>query len=361
MAFAPNEANLRCNVDDPLARVVDSRAVMISLICSNCSHTISVDEGFAGGVCRCVHCGAIQTVPDLDAAKSGKPAFGGKTLYQKPSEAPTGDLGKLSRAATVPTRTATAKPKSPSMTPIVIGAIAAAAVGAVAVAAFVLRGHSSPAQPSQSTENAPTGTTPSGDRAPTPQPTTPNRPGFGAIDLSGPTVVYLLDRGDATAEFLPELIRAAAGSARSLGPATRFQVVFWTSDDESPAFPAAGPTAATAANVASVLQQMKAQVGTSRATNVMPALDVALGQSPAEIVLATGKGASIDDELAGEVLARIRAREATGSRRVKVHVVDLQRNTADEQPSPALQRIASATSGVYVQMDDAKLDEIGGR
>jgi hypothetical protein len=36
---------------------------MISLTCTNCQTTLSIDDAFAGGVCRCQHCGTIQTVP----------------------------------------------------------------------------------------------------------------------------------------------------------------------------------------------------------------------------------------------------------------------------------------------------------
>src|SRR5437868_135450 len=36
---------------------------MISLPCTNCQTVLTIDEAFAGGVCRCQHCGTIQTVP----------------------------------------------------------------------------------------------------------------------------------------------------------------------------------------------------------------------------------------------------------------------------------------------------------
>ena len=36
---------------------------MIRITCTNCKAQLSIDEAFAGGVCRCQHCGTIQTVP----------------------------------------------------------------------------------------------------------------------------------------------------------------------------------------------------------------------------------------------------------------------------------------------------------
>ena len=36
---------------------------MISLACTSCKKQLEIDDAFAGGVCRCQHCGTIQTVP----------------------------------------------------------------------------------------------------------------------------------------------------------------------------------------------------------------------------------------------------------------------------------------------------------
>ena len=83
---------------------------MISLTCTNCRTVLEIDDAFAGGVCRCQHCGTIQTVPShlkrpQRAAAPGQPpgsavvpatnggggsgggglAAGQKTLYQRRS------------------------------------------------------------------------------------------------------------------------------------------------------------------------------------------------------------------------------------------------------------------------------------
>src|SRR5688500_7123116 len=36
---------------------------MIILTCTNCRARLEMDDAFAGGVCRCMYCGTIQTVP----------------------------------------------------------------------------------------------------------------------------------------------------------------------------------------------------------------------------------------------------------------------------------------------------------
>ena len=60
---------------------------MISLACTSCKQVLQIDDAFAGGVCRCQHCGTIQTVPaslKRGGVKSVAPAPGiAKALYQK--------------------------------------------------------------------------------------------------------------------------------------------------------------------------------------------------------------------------------------------------------------------------------------
>src|SRR5689334_18033179 len=68
---------------------------MIRLACTNCKAVLEMDDAFAGGACRCQHCGTIQTVPshlknlDATAAAHVSPQLPGakpsKTLYQKPA------------------------------------------------------------------------------------------------------------------------------------------------------------------------------------------------------------------------------------------------------------------------------------
>src|SRR4051812_33253369 len=80
---------------------------MIQINCTNCKALLQIDDAFAGGVCRCRHCGTIQTVPKhlknangdaesvaaaaaTEAVGSGKAA---KTLYQKKKGVDPGGAG----------------------------------------------------------------------------------------------------------------------------------------------------------------------------------------------------------------------------------------------------------------------------
>ena len=51
---------------------------MITITCSNCQTQLTMDEAFAGGVCRCQHCGTIQTVPK--SARDNADQTGGASL-----------------------------------------------------------------------------------------------------------------------------------------------------------------------------------------------------------------------------------------------------------------------------------------
>ena len=66
---------------------------MISITCTQCRALLTIDEAFAGGVCRCQHCGTIQTVPaQLRPTVTPQPyvnpsATKSKSLYQKKATA----------------------------------------------------------------------------------------------------------------------------------------------------------------------------------------------------------------------------------------------------------------------------------
>jgi hypothetical protein len=74
---------------------------MITLPCTSCQRVLEIDDAFAGGVCRCQHCGTIQTVP----AKSKSSTAPAKTLYQKhksPGAPANGTTATPTRAAQPP-------------------------------------------------------------------------------------------------------------------------------------------------------------------------------------------------------------------------------------------------------------------
>src|ERR1700689_4033284 len=57
---------------------------MIQITCTSCKRVLSIDDAFAGGVCRCQYCGTIQTVAARGpSAKTTTSAKTSKTLFEK--------------------------------------------------------------------------------------------------------------------------------------------------------------------------------------------------------------------------------------------------------------------------------------
>ena len=57
---------------------------MINITCTSCKKVLSIDDAFAGAVCRCQFCGTIQTVPARGSAQktAAGAAKASKTLFE---------------------------------------------------------------------------------------------------------------------------------------------------------------------------------------------------------------------------------------------------------------------------------------
>lgn len=111
---------------------------MISLACSTCSTTLNVDDGFAGGVCRCSKCGTVQTVPRKGESMS---AANCQVIYERKSRdiAPQ-DLHSLGDAVARPRRADASTAERGVATRFMSRWIGIALVGVavIAIAAFFL-------------------------------------------------------------------------------------------------------------------------------------------------------------------------------------------------------------------------------
>src|SRR5271170_7419384 len=65
---------------------------MIQITCTSCKRVLSIDDAFAGGVCRCQFCGTIQTVPARGSAQKAAAgaAKGPKTLFENKARGVSG-------------------------------------------------------------------------------------------------------------------------------------------------------------------------------------------------------------------------------------------------------------------------------
>lgn len=333
---------------------------MIHLTCAQCQATFEVDDAFAGGVCRCQQCGTIQTVPRVGGrpqepgvAGPGGPAEAPRALYQAQSRsggssAPSGleELAEVIHSSGLGgsglrnTRGpiaagAVKKNKVPLVAAIVGGAVVLIVAAAVAIS--TLRPPAPVATPSDGPPLAPVADT-----------ATPN---FAGIPLGGDRTIFVLDRGDATADFFNGLKVITDRAVVSLGPDRKFQVVLWDNGSVD-SFPALAPGYCTPEEAAK-LSAWFDDVATGRPTDAIPALKAAIARSPDTIVLVTAKSNQLADSsptFAGDVLALL------GGKKIVIHTVTL----GDSTPADPLKKIAMETSGRFLILTHGDLDRLAG-
>lgn len=320
---------------------------MITLACTKCSTLLNVDDGFAGGVCRCSACGTIQTVPRKGEtpARSGAP---GTVIYERTSrEAVSKDLEALGDVVTssgiagsgILHQSSRGPGKASAPVGKWVGIVGGAIVALVAVWFLFLRETGNPSGA------APGRTSPTDTARTAPSP--PSGPRFASIplDRSG-TIVYLVDRGDATRPYTAALQSAVAKSLATLDQNRRFQVRYWSAGGESPAFPLT-PGEPSEYNRNKAATWMAEVIG-GQSTDATASLDAALTAKPSEIVLITGKAWQMDESFTNQAVVKL------SDKPVRIHVVSLG-SSGGEDP---LARLASKTGGTYLPLAAADLHQL---
>jgi hypothetical protein len=310
---------------------------MITLTCTQCHATLEMDEAFAGGACRCQHCGTIQTVPThLKRKAMSGGAANTKTLHVHPTRpepiaAPSSGLDELAdivassgltsrRLRHAPNRATAEAPvetqKKSLMMPLVIGGVVVALLAAIGIW-LATRGGTAASGPAK------------------PQAAVAREPAFCGVKLDVPSVVYVIDRGDSTREHFGHLKEATFRSIESLGSDRKFQIVFWNNgSDES--YPARGTVYATKDNIQSCERSFD-EVSAFGQTDVGSAMTKAIASNPAVIVLATGKAWQLDDAFTKHALDN---RKDTP---VKIHTFAI----GDGGANSPLRDIANKTGGEF--------------
>jgi hypothetical protein len=329
---------------------------MIRIACTNCKTVLTIDDAFAGGVCRCQHCGTIQTVPGKKSSAPGQSVSAAKAIYRgsKPDGSGTGleELAEIVASSGLSgsgltsrrlTKTpASAPPPLPkNLVPIFI------AVGAVILLLVViiiwLLMHRGPASSNEGTFATP---------AAAHQPAT-IEPNICGINLNAASVVYLLDRGSATQEYFAALKDATLKSAASLGSNRKFQIIFWNNGPEGTdpvAFPQDSSAYATPDSITAA-QKAIDDVSASGASDAKPAMVKALAVQPEVIVIATAKGYSLDDAWVQSIM------ELRGPLPVKIDILSLGADTTN----PVLKSLADKTGGEYRDVTATDLRFFAGR
>ena len=328
---------------------------MIRLVCANCQAQLEVDDAFAGGVCRCKHCGAIQTVPRTSRATTVGKAVAShagsgdepRTLYSAKSRAgmastPSGleelaeavhsssglGSGLLNRPQPRGPRVPVApKKKSNGVLWGVIGVLAAAVIG---IGGWLALSNSSTAN------SAP----PTGAGNPT---SAKSAATFAGVTLEGKKIVYVLDRGDATSSYFPSLKDLTLASVKSLGPDRQFQVVLWDNGNGPEAYPALMAAYASPPEVDKLARWFDS-VNTGGSTEALAAVRQAMTGQPDVCILATGKSLQIGEAFADEVLP---ARPP----RTVFHTFTL----GDTGPDDPLRKIAKVTGGRFTVLTNSDL------
>ena len=360
---------------------------MISIICTNCQANLTIDDAFAGGVCRCQHCGTIQTVPSPNkpGARSKDPTAAGaaakavkaqpKSLYRQKRSIPGDPTGGSSgtgldelagivassglssnrlnkEPADKPTpRRKDAPPKSNKnvlLLPAVAGLVI---VGLVAVIVWLALENRASTQTStgsgQPTPASPAAAPP----GPAAAPQTPNTPpaaqgpSFCGISINEPSVIYVLDRGSATSAPFGSLKEATLKSIESLGSERKFQVIFWKNVSDL-AYPSDGTTYASKVNVEACRRAIDDAYAFG-STDVAPAIKRAMSQKPDLILLVTGND-YLDDVF---IQAVLNARKGADTR---IETFGIRTGPTPGSWTP-LKTIADRTGGHFHEITESDL------
>jgi hypothetical protein len=327
---------------------------MIVIQCTHCKRQLSIDDAFAGGVCRCQHCGTIQTVPAAGQAASQLDAPAARSLYQHSgNRAETGvttgtgldDLaGLVSSGLTSDRLTRGGRAgKPPNLAALWIGLGAVVLVGVIAAIFFATRPKDVPGTGGGTGGG---GANPAGNPGPagTPAPAVSSGPNFAGMKLDGETVIYVIDAGSASTDVFGLIADAVAKSVHSLTPEQKFEIIYWRAraageqDNRDHDYPQGLATYASADNVDSAAMTIRKDVNPFGQTEPNAAIEAALKQGPSVVVLITHKGDDLPPGWAAQVAAM------PGAAGVKFDTVN-----AAGSPSRPMQDLAAKTGGTYLE------------
>lgn len=327
-------------------------AVMIRLKCKSCATVLELDDAFAGGTCRCSHCGAIQSVPKPATPAGAVPMPSPKPVPQptvrvgKPAARPSSGLEELAEVVTSSGLTGQSVFTPPPGRAerrrkllVVGGSVLAALLIVVVLAIAFLRGQA-PSTSDDGGGGISTGTATGGAGGSAAS----SGPTFADIPLSGRTVAYVLDRGDASREYFGLLKELTLRSVASLGSERRFLVVFWDNGESIEEVPTR-PLSATTENLNALRVAMDRVIALGR-SRFAPAMTAAMAIEPDDVVIATAKGWQLDESFVSEAM-RLR-----GPSKARVHAIALGGGTG------GLKDVADRTGGQFRELPLKQLRDL---
>jgi len=326
---------------------------MIEITCTSCKRVLTIDDAFAGGVCRCQHCGAIQTVAARGSAQktTAGAVKGPKTLFENKARSPgvasgsgledlAGVIQSSSGLSDPNLRKSPAPPAPPAknLTPLLGLSAAVILILLVVLVAMAFRGGSSK---SDNGNNPPTAG-PSDNSASLALAPVPSVPNFCGLVIDQPVVVYLIDNGSSSADNFDAIKTALFKSIDSLGPDRRFQVLFWNPDTEM--YPSGQTTFAVKENIDAARKKLQ-DVTAAGSTDPLANLKTALAADPGQIILVTAKAGDLDDSLVAKV------QTLRGTSKARIDCIAINGVPGDT----VLSKIAAHSGGKFVPLSEAQL------
>lgn len=344
---------------------------MIRLTCSACRTILDVDDAFAGGVCRCSHCGTIQTVPSIPSA-GDQPAASpdpnappqdpthvpqGKTLLRQQGRAVVGSgLDELAQIVASSglrsSRLRSAKPpiadyarqdprqdKTSRFLRITLLGVAALGLLLLASLFFSLRSSSVTGRAPVSAVQVAPQNNPNASTAATL---------LDPIPLSTPkSIVFLVDRGGSSSEVFSYLKELCLRAAASLGPTRQFAVIFWTNGTPEISYPRSDTLAFAAPESLAAARKTLDDVTAFGQSDITKSLRSALALKPDAIVILTAKGFDLDDAWADNVLSTRNSMSPS----TLIHTLSI----GTSGLSPGLKKLADRAGGTYAELSAAEV------
>jgi len=305
----------------------------ILIRCSHCQKKLSVDEAFAGSLCRCIHCGALSEVPAAQgrdsAARPARPASPGLSVRPTaPPPEPTSAAREVEQASDgrlIAPTVAVAEAKFRGMLALLFLAAGVLLIAAAVWALIVVM-------------NPPT-VTPPPETPPPELVSAKDRPHCFGVTLTRDRIVYCVDCGSGMGRFYDYLVSAMPYSINSLKPDQQAGAVIWA--EGSPR--TLDPQPADASGKKALKEFLAAQAP-SGATDPKTAIEAALAMKPG-IVMVISPKEIIDDAVINALADK--ARQAG----VVIHTF------AIEYDSEPLKALAEKTDGEYKLITIVNLED----
>lgn len=312
----------------------------IKIRCSECNKKVSIDEAFAGGMCRCPYCKALVYVPEA----SGKAAAGARPAAPvgRPSAPESRADGADAAADALGAQAAMAGEGEgavehehvPMAQPVKLqGIITLVLLGLlllmVAAGVFIALKYIPSGEPQLPPEDY------EGATSPTVVKVGDNKAGVADVEFAAGPILYVIDGGSSMRNTLDHAGVLTRSSILSLGKAgLKFNVLLAREEENKVLgedYRAGGQAGVDAA------LEFLTTVQASGATDIPKALTDALTRKPKVIVLVVSKPVSDAYEAA----------EAAKAQGVAIHTVEIWSDYPDPETSASLKKVAEITGGKH--------------